>query len=226
MASSGVPCNSVEATPSMEQCMNTYGVNEDQPGDWVFNSVSRSARFWSCGAATNGPDTPAHDHDPQELARCRTLATEAAAVMGDTWRLLRSGSDPDTQPFFVTANVGEAVAKRVDAALVRQKLGGVIHPEAKIVIEPLREGTEWWSEIEEDAEDMAGDEPGSTRDDLVKNWRDLIAWFERNGLSSPSFVRTTMPEESCSTLGCVFPCFVAGITDKGSLVGIATHVVE
>ena len=41
-------CRVVQPTSSMQQCMDTYGIEGD--GEWVNNSISRDAQFWSCGS--------------------------------------------------------------------------------------------------------------------------------------------------------------------------------
>ena len=209
----------------MQQCLDTYGIEGE--GEWVNNSVSSLAQFWSCGMVSRKPAVPPHDHDPKEPARCHALAKEAAAVIGPVWPMFRSGSDPETQPFFVTAQRKAAVPKRVTEKLIRADLGGTLHPDARVIIEPFAEGTEWWREVEEDAQGMVEESSGHAKfDDLVGEWRDLMRWFPANSLAAPSFVRTTDSVEVSRTLGCVFPCFILGISDKGSLIGVATHVVE
>src|SRR5690348_3789452 len=110
-------CVPVPPTSSMQQCIDTYGI--EGTGAWVNNSVSSLAQFWSCGMVSRNPTAPPHDHDPKELARCRTLGKEAAAVLGSAWPMFRSGADPETQPFFVTAQRKAAVPKRVTEKLIR-----------------------------------------------------------------------------------------------------------
>ncbi|WP_171471318.1 hypothetical protein [Frigoriglobus tundricola] len=217
-------CAPVEPSSSMQQCIDAYGV--EGQGEWVNNTLSQQAQFWSCGMISRRPSVPTHDHDPRELARCHTLANEAARVMGSVWCMFRSGSDPETHPFFITVQHGEPIPTRIDEPLIRKVLGGTLHPEAAVRIEPLAEGTTWWQEVEEDARSMVDDQPQNRFEELVKEWRDLMKWFSVSGLSDPSFVRTTDPGKPCRNLGCVFPCFVMGVSDKGSLIGIATHVVE
>jgi hypothetical protein len=73
---------------------------------------------------------------------------------------------------------------------------------------------------------MVADQPQNSFDELVKEWRDLMKWFPESSLSQTSFVRTTETGGPHRGLGCVFPCFVVGISDKGSIIGMATHVVE
>lgn len=217
-------CVHVEPSSSMQQCIDTYGIEGE--GEWVNNTISRNAQFWSCGMVSRKPSSPKHNHDREELARCHSLANEVAHIMGSVWCMFRSGSDPETQPFFVAAERWAAIPGRVDETFIRSVLGKTLHPEAAVVIEPLAEGTTWWQEVAEDAQEMVDDQPQNRFDELVKEWRDVMKWFSTSGLTNPSFVRTTDPRKPCRTLGCVFPCFVVGISDKGSLIGIATHVVE
>lgn len=222
MVVSAAKCVLVQPSSSMRQCIESYGIEGE--GEWVNNSVSSLAQFWSCGMVSRNPHVPTHDHDPNELARCRVLAKEATEVIGPVWPLLRSGSDPDTQPFFVAAQRKGVMPKRVSEKLIRAALGGTLHPDARVVIEPFAERTDWWGEIEEDARAESPDD--ASFEDLVAAWRNLMQWFPANSLAAPSFVRTTDSEEVSQTLGCVFPCFIVGISDKGSLIGVATHVVE
>lgn len=224
MGTSITKCVRIQPTSSMQQCIDTYGINGE--GEWVNNSVSSLAQFWSCGMVSRKTEALAHDHDPKEVARCHNLAKKAAAVIGPVWPLFRSGDDPQTQPFFVVAQRRATVPKRVTEKVIRTALGGTLHPDAQVGIEPFSEATDWWQEVMEDAQEMAGTARDESVDDLVSEWRALMQWFPANSLAVPSFVRTTDSEEVSRTLGCVFPCFILGISDNGSLIGIATHIVE
>jgi hypothetical protein len=225
MFDSAAKCVLVQPSSSMQQCIETYGIDGD--GEWVNNTISSQAQFWSCGMVSQRTASPNHNHDQRDLSRCRALAIEAASLIGKVWPLLRSGSDPETHPFFVAVQSGAVVPKQIDEGIIRIALGGTLHPEARVIIEPFAQGTHWWQEIEEDAQSIVAESPShSSFDDLVKEWRELMRWFGANALASPSFVRTTDSVNPSQGLGCVFPCFIVGITDKGSLTGIATHVVE
>src|SRR3954466_9429250 len=90
MIDAAAKCVPVQPSSSMQQCIDTYGIEGE--GEWVNNTISPHAQFWSCGMVSRRPDVPAHDHDPGELARCHALANEAAGVIGSDWPLLRSGS--------------------------------------------------------------------------------------------------------------------------------------
>jgi hypothetical protein len=96
----------------------------------------------------------------------------------------------------------------------------------------LAEGTRWWKEIEEDATDAATDAAATNPEwynveEILRPWCQLISWFGTNGLAHPSFVWTDEDYSGpvAMTLGCVFPHLIIGISDKGSLIGIMTHVV-
>jgi hypothetical protein len=217
-------CVHVAPSSSMQQCIDTYGIKGR--GEWVNNSISRNAQFWSCGMISRRPSTPKHDHDPEELAHCHRLANEAANVIGAWWPLLRSSSDPVTQPFYIAAQRRAAAPKKIDEPVLRALLGGTLHPDAAVEIEPFAEGTKWWQKIEEDAKSRAAEPGEGTFDEIVAQWRDLMKWFSTSRLSRASFTRTTHSVKPCHTLGCVFPCFVVGISNKGSLIGISTHVVS
>lgn len=220
-------CVLVEPSSSMQQCMGTYGTEGE--GEWVNNSISRGARFWSCGAVTRRQAvTLKHDHDVQELARCRSLAKMAADSMGMYLEMLRSEADPETQPYFITAQRSQIVPERIDENLIRTALGGTLHPDSSVVIEPFSTRTQWWKDLDEDARESAeiSRDPSAQYGLLLKPWRELLEWFPANGLGAPSFVKVSRSSKGSHTLGCVFPCFIVGITDKGSIVGIATHVVE
>jgi hypothetical protein len=93
-------CVRIQPTSSMQECMDTYGI--EGSGEWLNNSISRDAEFWSCGMIARKGVTPAHDHDGTELKLCQTLAAEAARVMGKVWACQRSGAEPENHPFFVT----------------------------------------------------------------------------------------------------------------------------
>ena len=217
-------CVLVEPSSSMQQCMDAYGIEGEGP--WVNNSISQYAQFWSCGMVSSPQSATVHDHDPVELKACRTLALAAKKVMGSTWALLRSGSDPETHPFFVASQLGAAVPSIIVESLIRKTLGGTLHPDASVIIEPLTEGTAWWQQIEEDAQNYDDPPDPAHVKQLANPWRKLIRWFADRELAGASFVRVSHASQGGLTLGCVFPCFAIGISAKGSVVGIMTHVVS
>lgn len=215
-------CVLVPPSSSMRQCIDTYGIEGE--GEWVNNTISRNAQFWSCGMMSRGPFVPMHDHDLNELAHCHKLANEAAAFMDQPLILLRSSAEPETHPYFVAAQRGAVVPTKVDESLIRTALGDTLHSEASVVIEPLTEDASWWQEVVEDVTELVeGD--ADQFSEWITAWRKLLAWFPTNGLADPSFVRTKFSSRPSLTRGCVFPCFFFGISDGGSLVGVATHVV-
>lgn len=230
MAKKAVKCAPAEPPVWMRQCVDTHGM--EVKAEWATSSISLQAQFWSCGMVARESANTSHDHEPEEVKRCRALSKAAAKVIGPEWPLTGSGSDPGTEPFFVVAQKGAHVPGRVTEKLVRAVLGGTLHPDARVVIEPLNKKTEWWKEIERSARAWAERDDPKDRaigDAGLRAWEALIHWFPAHDLAAPAFVRVTDhvgSTETSHTLGCVYPCFLVGVTDKGSLVGVATFVVE
>src|SRR5947209_8433000 len=107
------------------ECMETYGVDAGAPADeeWPWNVVSRRAVAYSCGRIARAGEPVEHRHDPEDLAMCRRLSAEAAAVMEGTAVGMGSESTDPFRPFFVAANVGAAVPEAVNEQLVRRAFG-------------------------------------------------------------------------------------------------------
>jgi hypothetical protein len=103
------------------------------------------------------------------------------------------------------AQRGAVVPTCVDESVIRRALGGTLHPDATVVVEPFTEGTKWWQQLEEDARDEASAYPDYfSLDATLKPWRYLMNWFPANRLACPSFVRTDLRKRRLQHLGVSF----------------------
>ena len=140
----------------LRECMATDG-QERPDSEWPWNVLSLQAVAYACGAIARQGARVVHEHDPAESHQLPGLAAAAAAAPGGlTAGMGMAADDTLYQPFFVVANVGKKVPKRLTEPLIRQAFGGTIYPPAQIWIEPLVEGGEWWQQVEQNYEDYHG----------------------------------------------------------------------
>ena len=142
-----------------------------------------------------------------------------------------SESSDEFHGFFIAGSVIESAPLSIDEELIRSRFGGTIFPPSTISVEPLTEGTEWWTEVEDFYSD-----PGDV-DDLVP-WRSMIHWFhERPEFTSTAFVQIgdqrafwKLPEDQwppgTKTTGFDFPKLALGLTPGGSLIGLFGYTVH
>jgi hypothetical protein len=232
-----------ERLAPLRECMECCGP-ESPTDEWDHSCIHPRAVAYSCGrlAYPGGPNE--HDHDPEELVRCRRLATDAGAACQGLEVNLSEGSSA-LLPFWIAANRQTAVPARLTPDVVRAAFGGTIYPAAQIQVEPLEEGGRGWQAIA-DSDDgelhlPAGAEGRYTKDQLetirkdtrsrweqrVRRWRAVLEWFRtRDELHGPAFVLVGENPLSRTNFGCVFPRLILGITKAGSLVGVCGHAVH
>jgi hypothetical protein len=113
---------------------------------WRHSCIHPETVAYSCGrlARPGGPNE--HDHDPEEVARCRRLAEAAGRVCRGV-EVFASEARSALAPFFVTANRHAPAPGRLAPRVIRAAFGGVIYPRARCTVTPLKEGTRGWLEI-------------------------------------------------------------------------------
>ncbi|VTR97820.1 hypothetical protein [Tuwongella immobilis] len=213
----------------IRECMEHYDVG-DPTAEWPNNIISRRTVVYGSGQIAREGAPVRHAVDADELARCRELAAEVAELMAGVPVGMGSESGDAFQGFFIAGSVGEPVPASIDEALIRSRFGGTIFPPATITIEPLAEGTNWWSAVEQN-ESESEDEPFGP-------WRAMLQWFgERPEFVSTAFVqigdqgaledlpREQWPEGTEIT-GCVLPRLAIGLTAGGSIVGLFGYTVQ
>ena len=227
-----------ERLAPLRPCMESCGPEKPRD-DWDQSCIHPQTVAYSCGrlAYPGGPND--HDHDPEELIRCRTLAAEAADVIaGVEINLSEASSTLDA--FFSTANRGDT-ATELTPEVVRTTFGGTIYPSAKIIVEPFGErGLAWQNFVAISPEEYANHPTvygerleaavGNARREWQRRfelWRPFLDWFQSHqGLRSGSFVMVGDRDLSDQNFGCVFPRLVLGLTPAGSLVGVCGHAVH
>jgi len=201
------------------------GYKDPSPEDFSLNTISKRAVAYSCGRLAMPGDKLVHRHHAEDLALCRRLAGEAARIMKGTEVGMGSESSDYFAPFFVAANIGDPVPKRITERLIRERFGGTIYPPATIWIEPLKEKGKWWAAVLSDG----GEDDEDEKEQGLKPWRDMIRWFRsREELHGAAFVRIGDDplDRECHNAGCVFPRLALALTGGGGLVGICGHVVH
>lgn len=214
-----------ERLAAVRECMETYGQDHLFPdGEWPWNVICKHAVAYSCGAIARAGAAVEHNHQPDELARCRRLASEAARIMAGVDVGMGNEGNCEFSPFFVAANARPKPPRKVTEAVIRRAFGGTIYPHARIVIEPLRERGRWWSSVLHWYSD--NDDPEAD----LRPWRELIRWFHsQEGLLVPSLVMIgdREPREPGGVQpGSVFPRLAVGLTTAGSVVGIGGWTVH
>ncbi len=214
-------------------CMTNFLDPAPPDQEWANRSISQRTVAYSCGAIGRQGDHIEHDHDPEELARCRRLSAEAAKVMeGVVVGMGSSGLDDYFAPFHVVACRGKANAPRkLDEEAIRRAFGGTIYPGVEILVEPLEERGEWWTLVREylvDNDDaLEDDECLEEGEKELGRWREMVRWFrETKELHGASFVMMRAAVRRRDWTCCDFPYLALGITRAGSLVGIWGHYVD
>ncbi|WP_422928807.1 zf-TFIIB domain-containing protein [Singulisphaera sp. PoT] len=222
------------------------------PGsDWPSNILSLRTVVYGSGRIAREGDEVRHDVDPEELALCRRLASEARGLLdGKVNAGLGSEADMTFAPFWIAANRGASAASKIDEAIIRAGFGETIYPPARIGIQPLEEGAKWWSavlmvgeeiaEIEAMSDEVESDDPIAPSEPFVSTWCGLTHWFR----DQPEFVDAAFVaigdydhlvrldwEGNYLPAGAVgtpsnYPKFFLGLTRRGSLAGISTYVVQ
>jgi hypothetical protein len=206
--------------------MYDYGQPAER-GHWPFNVLSRHALVYDCGLVAL-PDGPLqHRHSQEELDLCRRLSGEAAERMQGVDLVRTTATVSPLGAFFMAANVDAPLVTAVSAPEVRRAFGGAIYPPTGIRVEPLRVGEGWWKDL---LDYYASSDPPE-REQGLRPWRDLIAWFaDRAEVTEPSFVsigEECLPDwEGQENPACTFPRLVVGRTAAGSLVGLYGAVVQ
>jgi hypothetical protein len=207
--------------------------------EWSGSTLSSRTVAYSCGALCRAGDTLEHRHDPAELELCRRLAAEAARIMEGIEIGLGDESGGAFFPFFVTANVGAPAPPVANEEVIRAAFGGTIYPRAVVQAEPLDEGRGFSGAYLKVFRDHAArDEDGSLYacpsedpEKELEHWRALIRWFldsrELHGASFVMIGETPLNrEDRGDNKGCIHPRLVVGLTEGGSLVGIAGCVMH
>lgn len=237
----------------LEPCIDPGAdpIRRAEPGaEWPANLLSLKTVAFGSGRVAREGDSVIHDVDPAELELCRRLAGEAVSLLaGKVDGGLGTEGDLPFDPFWIAANRGEAAAK-IDEALIRARFGGTIYPAARVDIQPLAEGAEWWSDVLMCAEETADvqamrsddedEDPAPFFEAFVSVWRDMVNWFrERPEFVDAAFVaigdydhqldldreHDPLPNGAvCPPTN--YPRLFVGLTQGGSLVGIVTYVVQ
>lgn len=193
-------------------------------GEWPGHFFSNRTVAYSCGIVARDGDPVVHAHDRDELKRCKMLAAEAAAIMKDVYIRMGDESDHTLSPFFIPANVGDKVPKKITEDVFRKAMRDIVYPGAILQIEPFQTKSDWWktqSALHPDYEDVPEDYPDEP--ERVAKWKHLFQWFrEHPDLHSPVYLgfKNQGPEFTS-----VFPKFFLALTSAGSLVGLVTFVV-
>jgi hypothetical protein len=227
----------------LRECMQCCGP-ENPTDEWDHSCIHPRTGAYSCGrlAYPGGPNE--HDHDPEEVARCRQLASDAGAVCRGLEVNLSEGSSA-LAPFFITANRQMPAPPQLTPEVVRAAFGGTIYPPTQINVEPLAEGSRGWQAIADSEDGELHLPPGVERhypkdpleamrkdtrakwEERVRRWRAVLEWFcTRDDLHGLAFVLIGENPLSGTNFGCVFPRLILGITRAGSLVGVCGHAVH
>ena len=217
----------------LKECTESY--DADLPGaTWPSNLLHRQTVVYGSGRIAISGNPVRHHVDPEELSRCRELAAQARAAIGDIDVGMGSEGGESFAPFFICANSDEAAPSAITPDWVRERFGGTIFPPAGITVEPLVESGRWWADVTAGIEGLEGPE----REERLAAWRRLISWFGSQGeLSGAAFVRIGDYDElrkvkhdalppGTNTFGCVLPRLAVALTKQGSLIGILGCVVQ
>jgi hypothetical protein len=209
----------------LAECRKRSG-SPDNGNEWPGQFLSTRTIAYSCGVLARRGESVVHAHDAEELQRCRQLAAEAAGIME---RVLIGGSDEGDHtlgPFWIPANVGDRVPKKITEAVLRKALRDTVYPGALLMIEPFKKTSDWWKRVSAPHPDYAiVPEDFPNEPERVARWERFFAWLRHHAdLHSPVYVgfKESTKREFHAT---VYPRLFVALTASGSLVGLATCVV-
>ncbi len=223
----------------LKDCIDDYGVAEDESAEWPNNILSRRAVVYGNGTIARASDAISFAVDSDELDLCIRLANEAATLMEGEEVGMGSESSAGFSAFWICAN-GDEKPAQIDEALIRARFGDTIFPPASIKIEPLSQESSMFNSVREDAESSCTDDPenSSQYKATLEKWRELISWFAaQQGFRGTACISIGHSEEfwdlseeeyppGTKITPCVVPRLLVGLTGKGSLCGLFGFVVN
>lgn len=223
----------------LKDCIDSYGVGDDESAEWPNNILSRQTIVYSNGTIARASESVTFSVDSNELDLCVRLAHEAAKIMEGEEVGLGSESSAGFSAFWICTNT-ESIATKINEPLVRTYFGDTIFPPATIEIEPTTENSPTFSYIREGAEELSEDDPENTDDyeTTVNKWRRLFQWFnEQTDFQDTAYIsigdtrelwylpRDKYPPGTEMT-PCVLPHLVLGLTQNGSMCGLFGFIVQ
>ena len=209
----------------LAECRKSSGP-ADNGEEWPGQFLSTRTVAFSCGMLGRQGDSIVHNHDAEELKRCRRLAAEAAEIMEGVLIGGNDESDHTLDLFWIPANVGDPVPKKITETVFRKAMRDTVYPGALLVIEPFKKTSDWWKRVSALHPDyhivpeQMPDEP-----ERVAKWKRLFEWFRKHAdLHSPVYIgfKESTDGKFDAT---VYPRLFVALTASGSLVGLATCVV-
>jgi hypothetical protein len=124
----------------LAECRKRSG-SPDHRGEWPGQFLSTRTIAYSCGVLARQGEGVVHAHEAEELTRCRRLAAEGDHTLGRFW---------------IPANVGEPVPKKITEAVLRKAMRDTVYPGALLTIEPFKKTSDWWKRVDEVAQRRPG----------------------------------------------------------------------
>ncbi len=213
---------SPERLRPFEECTRDSS-GDNRPGEWPGNYLSTATVAYSCGILARKGEKVEHNHEPDELALCKSLAEEAGRLMEGNLLCMGDESDHEFAPLYIAANQGDPVPKKMTEEAVRAAFRGLWWPQCHLKIEPLKAHGDWWARATSQAK-------ANEDHKALATWKALVDWFgSHKELHAASFV--TVEDKGPGTgfyepMSCIFPRFVMSFTHKGSVVGLFGCVVH
>jgi len=213
-------CAVADDLGAFSEAADDYGVGDEPLAPFAHNLISSAAALAACGRlyAAHGVEGAAV-HVAGEATACAAAAAAAAAALAGVYVGRGDEGDHRWAPFSVPLIVGEApfaaaeAAGPLDAAALRAACGGALQPELGFEARAADDA----SLVEFDAAAAAAGDV-----DAQRNMDDAIAWLAAVHELGARLGRITYlrPLEGRDTRGCVFPHFLVGVTQAGSLAGV------
>src|SRR5882724_8050831 len=99
----------------LRECTENYDVGNSE-SEWPNNILSRKTVAYGSGRIARQGDPVRHNVDPEELALCRRLSTEAAELMAGVDVGMGSESGDSIRAFYIAANADDPVPEAIDEA--------------------------------------------------------------------------------------------------------------
>ncbi|BCM90016.1 hypothetical protein IAD21_01867 [Abditibacteriota bacterium] len=222
----------------LKDCIDDYGVAEDENAEWPNNILSRRAIVYGNGTIARVGEPVVFNADSDELDLCIRLANEAATIMEGEAVGMGSESNAGFSAFWICAN-GDEVPRHIDEHLIRARFGHTIFPQATIKIEPISVTADLLKRVRQELEEAEEDDPTSAPEyrQSIEKWQMLIKWFGKQAEFRESAWVAIGDEDELWKLPkdqyppgtemtpSVLPRLLLGLTYAGSLCGLFGFVV-
>ena len=141
----------------LRECTENYDVG-DSESEWPNNILSRKTVVYGSGRIAREGDPVRHTVEPEELALCARLSSEAEELMAGVDIGMGSESCDPFRAFHIAANADDLVPEAIDECDPVEIRWHDLPVRDDHESEPLAEAGRWWEEVDADAGDSSREE--------------------------------------------------------------------